>query len=216
MDRVAGITEFVVISNLENRALNAGINKAQQWWKNRHNNDNNHYPNEPINNIPTSSPNRITSPPIGVIPGQLLITILRGQDLHESRLSMISASASERPYVVIECNQQRFQTGQADSNSTNRNPQWSLNNGSFGFNIFNPDNDRLTIWIQQQDSLRVMKRNESKVLGICEINVNRLINHEQVWVPLRKDNKPVGQVLLQIAFLPKNNLSPPPPYSEFQ
>jgi hypothetical protein len=206
MDRLGYITEFVVVSNLENRALNAGINKAQNWWRNHHNNN-----NEPIRKNDNTP--QLASAPIGVIPGQLLITVLRAQDLHESRLSMLGASASpsERPYVVIECNQQRFQTTQADSNSTNRNPQWRSNNGPFGFNIFNPYGDRLTVWVQQ-DSLRLMKQNGPKMLGMCEINVSQLIGQEQAWIPLRKDNKPAGQVLLQIIFLPREE-RPPPAYN---
>jgi hypothetical protein len=119
-----------------------------------------------------------------------------------------SASSSERPYVVIECNQQRFQTTQADSNSTNRNPQWTSNNGPFGFNIFNPNSDRLTVWIQQQDLLHVMKRNGTKMLGMCEINVSQLIGQDQTWLPLRKDNRPVGQVLMQIVFRPTEERPP--------
>lgn len=212
MDRVAGITEFVVISNLENRALNAGINKAQKWWKNRHNNSQ----NQPINNIDdiNINTNQINAPSIGNTRGQLLITILHGQDLHESRLSIISGNSSERPYVIIECNQQRFQTSPADTNSTNRNPQWSTNNGPFEFNIFNPNNDRLTIWIQQHDALRAMKRSEPKMLGTCEINVKQLINHQQIWLPLRKDNKPAGQILLRIVYLLKDDM--PPSYDSIQ
>ena len=203
MDNLKNITEFVVISNLENRALNAGISKAQNWWKNRHSST------QP-EKVEHSSRTPVASAPIGTIPGQLLITVLQGRDLHESRLSMITASASstERPYVVLECNQQRFQTASADSNSSNRNPQWQVNNGPFGFNVFNPHADRVTIWVQQQDSLRMMKRNEPKTLGMCEINVSQLIEQEQAWLPLRKDNKPVGQILLQIAFASKDDQPP--------
>jgi len=217
MDKLINITEFVVVSNLENRALNAGINKAQNWWKNRHND------NAPIRVNQGASPRRMetpvqvapprvietpgqfASPRIMELPGQLTITILLAQDLHESLLSAFAASApiAERPYVVIECNQQRFQTIQADSNSTNRNPQWTSGNGPFNFKISNADVDHLTVWIQQQESLRVLKRNEPKMLGMCEINVKRLIDQEQVWLPLRKDNKPAGQVLLKVVFIPR-------------
>jgi hypothetical protein len=205
MENLKNITEFVVVSNLENRALNAGINRAQNWWKNRHNDNE---PNKIDHPPPMASP-PMASPPIGTIPGQLWLTVLRAQDLHESRLSMLAASASssERPYAVLECNQQRFQTMQADSNSSNRNPQWTSNNGPYSFNIFNPNADRLTVWIQQQEPLRVMKRNEPKILGMCEINVSQLIGQEQAWLPLRKDNKPVGQVLVQIVFLPMGERS---------
>lgn len=195
MDRVKNITEFVVISNLENRALNAGISKAQNWWKNRHNKD--------------SEVAAIAQPvsiPIGETCGRLLLTVIRGQDLHESRFA--SSSSSVRPCVVLECNQQRFQTSQAETYSSIRNPEWSNNNGPFGFNIFQPNTDRLTVWLQQQDSLRKLTGNEIKTLGTCEITVNQLIGQEQVWIPLRKDNKPVGQILLQIMFLPKDDLPP--------
>lgn len=206
MEQLKNITEFVVVSNLENRALNAGIGKAQNWWKNRHSGSESNKADQ----IPQA---QTGSSPLGPISGQLLVTVLRAQDLHESRLSMIAASAaaSDRPYVVIECNQQRFQTNQADANSNNRNAHWSSNNGPFGFNIFNPHADRLTIWVQQQDSLRVMKRGEPKMIGTGEINVIQLLGQQQVWVPLRKDNKPVGQVLLQINFISHND--PPPPYN---
>jgi hypothetical protein len=211
MDRFAEITEFVVISNLENRALNAGINKAQQLWRNRHNNNNNNI-NQPINNVDgiPQVPSAPPPPPIRINRGRIFITILRAQDLQGSRLSMLTSSASspERPYIVIECNQQRFQTTQADSKSTNQNPQWSSNNGPFGFNIYNPNSDRLTVWIQQQDLFHVMKRNGTKMLGMCEINVGQLIDQERAWLPLRKDNKPAGQVLIEIVFDPTEERPP--------
>lgn len=201
MDRIKDITEFVVIANLENRAINAGISKAQNWWKNRHNHTNTDSASS------ASAPLAIAQPvsiPISEIRGQLIITVLRGQDLYESRFS----SSSARPYVVLECNQQRFQTSQAETQSSNRHPEWSNNNGPFGFNIFHPNNDRLTVWLQQQDPLRKLKGNETKILGTCEIAVNQLIGQEQVWLPLRKDNKPVGQIQIQIMFLPKDDLPP--------
>ena len=191
MENLKNITEFVVVSNLENRALNAGINKAQNWWKNRHNH------NESQQIFQT------TSPPIIQNSGQLIIKILRAQDIHESRLSILSPSSSQRPYIVIECNKQRFQTTPADSNSTNRNPYWTSGNGPFFFNISNPNMDSLVIWVQQQDQLRIIKGNESKMLGMSEINISQLIDQEQLWLPLRKDNKPAGQVLLQTIFTPK-------------
>ncbi len=204
MEQLKYITEFVVVSNLENRALNAGIDKAQNWWRNRHNNS------PPDNRINPIRQPQVATPRMRAIPGQLLVTVLRGQDLHEPRLSMLtgSTSFSEHPYVVIECNQQRFQTTQADSNSSNRNPRWSSNNGPFEFDVFNAYADRLTIWIQQ-DSVHMIKRNERKTLGMGEINISQLIGQRQIWLPLRKDNKPAGQILLQITFF-SNNDSPPP------
>jgi hypothetical protein len=209
MRRFAEITEFVVVSNLENRAIDAAINKVQQRWRNHHNNN-----NQPINNnniIP-----RAASPPIGANRGRLFVTILSAQDLQGSRLSMFSSctASPERPYVVIECNQQRFQTTQASSNSTNRNPQWTSNNGPFGFNIYNPNRDRLTVWIQQQDLLHVMKNNGTKMLGMCEINVSQLIDQERTWLPLRKDNRPAGQVLIEIVFHPMEER--PPAYNRIR
>ena len=87
MDRLKNITEFVVVSNLENRALNAGISKAQNWWRNR----NNSTQPEKIEHSPRST---VAAAPIGTIPGQLLITVLQGRDLYESRLSTMTASAS--------------------------------------------------------------------------------------------------------------------------
>ena len=198
MDRIKNITEFVVISNLENRALNTGISKAQNWWKNR----NSQTSTDSASSVAQSQPKSI--PLVGEIRGQLLITVVRGKDLHESRF----ASSTTRPYVVLECNQQRFQTAQSEPNSSVRHPEWSDNNGPFGFNIFQPNIDRLNVWFQQQDPLRKLKGNEAKTLGTCEINVNQLIGQEQVWIPLRKDNKPVGQILIQITFLPKDDLPP--------
>ncbi|CAF4528211.1 unnamed protein product, partial [Rotaria magnacalcarata] len=35
MKGLENITEFVVVSNLENRVLNAAISKGQDWWKHR-------------------------------------------------------------------------------------------------------------------------------------------------------------------------------------
>jgi hypothetical protein len=264
MDRFLDITEFVVVANLENRAINYGIDKAKNLWRNRHNKDG--PPINNVNNIPNQVPppqmnnyqgqfasppindyrRQVASPPIndyrrqvpsapindyqgqfasapindyrrqvsppsmGVIPGQLLVTVLRGEDLYEPRLSMLSAASSERPYVVIECNQQRFQTAQASSHSPNRNPKWTSKNGPFTFNIFDPNADRLTVWIQQDPPL--MKHTGPKMLGMCEINVGQLIGQQKAWLPLRKDNRPAGQVLLEIAFLSEEDLDAPPPY----
>ncbi|CAF2699796.1 unnamed protein product [Rotaria sp. Silwood2] len=195
MKHLIHITEFVVVSNLENRIIDAGINKAENWWKNRHN----HSKSQQISEM--------TSSPIVEKSGQLIIEILRTQDLHESRSSMLTTTSFKRPYVIIECNKQRFQTTQADSNSTNRNSYWTSGNGPFCFNISNLNMDYLTIWVQQQDRLRVIKGNESKMLGMCEINISQLIHQEQVWLPLRKDNRPAGQILLQIVFIPKEESS---------
>jgi hypothetical protein len=231
MDRLAEITEFVVVSNLENRAINAGINKAQNWWKNRHNSadpvysprpepmysprpDPMYTPQPEPKYTPRPEPKVIpqdASPPIDPVPGQLLITVISAQDLRESRLSMITGSSSERPYVVVDCNQQRFQTMQADSHSSNRNPQWTSGNGPFGFDIFNPTGDRVTIWVQQHDALRVIRHGQPKILGMCEVNVGQLIGQKQAWLALRKDNRPAGQLLIRIVFIPKEPLPPKSP-----
>lgn len=210
MDRFKSITEFVVVSNLENRALNAGINKAQNWWRNHHK----HEGPVPNGEEAKAIPHQPVVPLLGAS-GRLVITILHGQDMHESRLTMLSASASasmetERPFVVIECNQQRFQTAPAEANSTAQNPQWLTNNGPFSFNIYNVHQDRLMIWVQKANSIPLLKRSEPKVLGTCNILVQELVNNKEAWLPLIKDNKPAGQVLIRSEFEPNdNNLSTP-------
>ncbi|CAF2066297.1 unnamed protein product [Rotaria magnacalcarata] len=211
MKGLENITEFVVVSNLENRVLNAAISKGQDWWKHRqdHNQPNQANQGNVSQSIPLAS---APTPTVG-IPGYLTITILRAQDLHEPPLSMIKASisSSDRPYVIVECNQQRFQTLQADSNSSNRHPQWTSDNGPFGFKIFNPHTDHLTVWVQGQDPLHIIKNSKVKILGMCEINVSRLIDEKQMWLPLRYGNQPAGQLLLQCCFTPSER--PPPPYN---
>ena len=209
MESIKSITEFVVISNLENRALNAGISKAQNWWRQRH------QPGEPHDQRPTPVPEATAKPSIG-LSGQLTITVLRGKHLAESRLAMLKAS-SDRPYIVLEYNQQRFETERADSTSSSQDPQWSSNNGPFTFQIHNSHTDRLTLWVQQRDLLHLLKQNEPKLLGIGEINVQQLIGQTDVWIPLRKDNRPAGQVLVRIHFRSHEksvSSSPPPPYGD--
>ena len=195
MERLKNITEFVVVSNLENRALNAGIGKAQNWWRNRHQPDH----QEPVPDAARPAVAIASAPPLEQS-GQFYLTVLRAQDLAESRLSMVGVSPKERPYVVLEFNQQRFQTLEADPSSTHRNPQWTRDNGPFLFKIFDAESDRLTIWIQQTDPLRVLKGNDAKVLGAGEINLRQLRDQEQIWLPLRKEGKPAGQVLIQVRF----------------
>ncbi|CAF1374813.1 unnamed protein product [Adineta steineri] len=196
MERLKNITHSVVNSSFENQTLNAGINKAQNWWKNHQN----HNISLPIVQDISPSSSRVDHHS-----GQLIVTILCAEDLYESRLSMFTASTPvlERPYVIIECNHQRFQTKQADSISTNQNPQWTDDNGPFYFDRINPDIDHLTIWIQQKDTLHIRKHKQTKTLGMCEVDIRNLIDQEQIWLPLKKDNKPVGQILLQIAYISK-------------
>ena len=194
MESLKGITEFVVVSNLENRALNAGIGKAQNWWRNRHQRDG------PLPEAPRPVAAEASAPVLEQSPGQFFLTVLRAQDLAESRLAMLGALPKELPYVVLECNQQRFQTLPADPSSSQRNPQWTRDNGPFLFKASNVNFDRLTIWIQQTESLRVLKGHDAKILGVCEINLSQLQGQEQMWLPLRKDNRPAGQVLIQLRF----------------
>ena len=214
MERLKNITTFVVVSNLENRALNAGINKAGKWWKNRKKSDESAGASAAPMEEPKIIPNRPSVPLLGAV-GQLLITILRGRDLHESRLAAIGASASlsiddERPFVIIECNQQRFQTLPAESYSTAQSPQWTSDNGPFAFNIYNVHQDRLMVWVQKANPVALVKRNEPKTIGTCDIQIQQLLTEEEAWIPLRKDNKPAGQILIRIEFR-SNNQHPPPP-----
>lgn len=216
MERLKHITEFVVISNLENRALNTGINKAQKWWKSRKDED------EPTRDSATAASAVVTEPKVvpqqssvpllGAV-GQILITILRGKDLPESRLATIGASASlsidnERPFVIIECNQQRFQTLQAESYSSPQNPQWTTYNGPFAFNVYDVHQDRLMVWVQKANPVALVKRKEPKTIGTCHIQIQQVLTDEQeVWIPLRKDNKPVGQILIRVEFRSNEKLT---------
>ncbi|CAF0797030.1 unnamed protein product [Adineta ricciae] len=186
MERLRNIKESGIIPN-----LNDGLHKAEGWWKNRQDHV------IPIRVI-QSSPS-----PIIENPGQLILTVVRAEDLHQSRLSKLTQRTTivERPYVVIECNHQRFQTAQADTISTNRNPQWTFDSGPFAFKVMNSNTDRVTIWIQQDDPVHAVARNARKVLGICDINVRHFLDQERVWMPLRRDNRPAGQLLLKVSFV---------------
>ncbi|UJR20534.1 hypothetical protein I4U23_023661 [Adineta vaga] len=188
MGHLKNIKKSIIAPN-----LNDGIHKAEDWWKDRQNHV------IPIRLVQSSST-------ISTVEnsGQLILTVLRAEDLYESRLSILTSCTNfvERPYVILECNYQRFRTSQSDSTSTNRNPQWTSANGPFHFNIRNSNNDRLTIWVQQHDPLHGVAHNEPKMLGTCDINVRQLIDQQQIWLPLRKYNRPVGQILVQVSFIP--------------
>ena len=84
-----------------------------------------------------------------------------------------------------------------------------MNNGPYAFNIYNVHQDYLTIWVHKHNSLPLLKRNEPKLLGSCDIQVQQLIMEKQTWFALRKDTKPAGQVLIQIEFRSNGHLSTP-------
>jgi len=93
LGRIGQITEWVVVSNLENRAVNAACDKAQGWWRDRkqkkpdsHTASANPPPSQPQTTSPTSFPQyqpQQTSympPPASLPPpsmgsNQLLVTV---------------------------------------------------------------------------------------------------------------------------------------------
>ncbi|CAF2509929.1 unnamed protein product [Rotaria sp. Silwood2] len=221
LGRVGRITEWVVISNLENRAVNAACDKAQGWWKNRkHNQQDSHgssaSPVPPPQPSPSQSQTKYsTSPPppqfqpqqvsYGPPPpapfppsmgcGELLISVNHIDGLNQWG-----------PLIVImECNHQRYQTplGQYQQ--------------QFSFPVYQFDNDQLLIWIQTEYQQQTIAHGDIPIRILLNNN-NNWTPQQQRWIPLRDYyNGPVGQLLVNIEYkinYPSTQQipGPPPPY----
>jgi hypothetical protein len=217
LDRFGQITEWVVVSNLENRAVNAACDKTQQWWKNRkHDKHDSHGPSP--NSVPTPPPplsqtpfpqyqpqqaTYMPPPPPSLPPpsmgyNQLLINVNHIEGLNQGGPLI----------VIIECNQQRYQTtlGQYQQ--------------QFSFPIYQFDYDQLFIWIQTEYQQQTIAHGEIPVRILLNNN-NNWTPQQQKWIPLRDQyNAPAGQLLVNIEY--KTNYppaqqmpGPPPPYSYY-
>jgi len=231
LDRFGQITEWVVVSNLENRAVNAACDKTQQWWKNRkHDKHDSHGPS--ANSVPTPPPppsqtpfpqyqpqqatympppsqtpfpqyqpqQATYMPPPSLPPpsmgcSQLLINVNHIEGLNE-RGPLI---------VIIECNQQRYQT------TLGQHQQ------QFSFPIYQFDYDQLSIWIQTEYQQQTIAHGEIPVRILLNNN-NNWTSQQQKWIPLRDQyNSPAGQLLVNIEYKtnypPAQQMAgPPPPY----
>lgn len=223
LERVGRITEWVVISNLENRAVNAACNKAQGWWNERkHKKHDKSTPEHTIQNNTaqhtstdskscTSSSygqaqpsgaaaatNVYSTPSAG--PGHLFVTF------HQ-----VDGFNLQNPLIIImECNHERL--------------QMKINNPVRPgvFPIYQFDQDLFYIWIRDEYS--------QSILGQVDIPVKILLNGninpgpaQYRWIPLRDHNGiPSGQILILVEYRSSNATpnyasgpSPPPPYSYY-
>lgn len=219
LDRVGRIAEWTAVSNLTNRAVNAGCEKVGDMWKNRKEKKHKSHgppsrdaaaaaatpppPGQPYQQgpYPPYSPQQQASymPPAPPMPGnQLLVSI-----------NHFEGPNQWGPLIaVLECNHQRYQTplGQAQQ--------------QFAFPVYQFDYDQLFVWIQTE--------NQAQTIAHGEIPVRVLLNNNQAWspaqqrwIPLRDQyNGPAGQLLINFEYRSQYASSPsmhgypaPPPYS---
>ena len=214
LGRIGNITEWVVVSNLENRAVNAACDKAQGWWRNRKNDKNTSQPPSASAVPPPPPPPSQTKyaapgpqyqpqqasymppPPPSMGRGQLLINVNQVDGLNQwGPLT-----------VIMECNHPRYQTtlGQYQQ---------------FSFPIYQFDYDQLFIWIQAEHQQQTIAHGEIPVRILLNNN-NNWSPQQQRWIPLRDQyNGPAGQLLVnteyQGNYSPAQQMpgpSPPPPY----
>lgn len=230
LGRVGRITEWVVVSNLENRAVNAACDKAQDWWKNRkHKKHPDQHPGQGPTNAASppppppadtkamaaggaayspyppqqQAPSYMPPPPASMGPGQLLININHVDGLNQWGPLI----------VILECNHQRHHI---NLNQAQQQQQ------KYAFPVYQFDYDQLLVWIQTEQ--------QSQTVAHGEIPIRVLLNghngwtpSQQRWLPLRDQyNGPSGQLLLNIEYsvpypatTPMSGPSPPPPYSYY-
>lgn len=215
LGRVGRITEWVVVSNLENRAVNAACDKAQDWWKNRKHKKPDKHDKHAASAGPTPPPPPTQSkqqqqqqqasymaapPPTSTGGGQLLVTVNQVDGLNQwGPLT-----------VVIECNYQRYQI-------TFKQFQQQY---SFPINQF--DYDQVFVWIQTEYQQQTIAHGEIP-LRILLNNNNNWNNQQQQqrWIPLRdQQNNPAGQLLVSAEYRTnypsaQQTPGPPPPYSYY-
>lgn len=224
LGRVGRITEWVVVSNLENRAVNAACDKAQGWWHDRKHKKRDSHAVASASSVPpplppshgqakyhASSPQYppqqspyVSSPPQPLPPsmngGQLLITVNQVDGLNQWGPLI----------VILECNYQRYPI------SFNQFQQ------QFTFPINQFDYDQLSIWIQSEYQQQTIAHGEIPVRILLNNNSNWSSQQQQQrWIPLRDQyNGPAGQLLVNAEYItnynPAQQMSgPPPPYGYY-
>ncbi|CAF0867250.1 unnamed protein product [Rotaria sp. Silwood1] len=220
LGRAGRITEWVVISNLENRAVNAACDKAQDWWKNRKNNKHDSHASSaspvpppqplpsqsqtkyPISPSPQYQPQQASygpPPPVPFPPsmgnGELLISVNHIDGLNQwGPLT-----------VIMECNHQRYQTSSGQYQQ------------QFSFPVYQFDYDQLFIWIQTEYQQQTIANGDIPIRILLNNN-NNWTPQQQRWIPLRDYyNGPAGQLLVNIEYKinypPTQQIpGPPPPY----
>jgi len=214
LGRIGNITEWVVVSNLENRAVNAACDKAQGWWKDRkHNKHDSHAapagptppPQPPLQSqtkypapLPQYPPQQASympppPPPPSTGCGQLLINVSHLEGLNQWGPLI----------VVIECNYQRYQI------------PFNQFQQQFTFPINQFDSDQLFIWVQTEYQQQTVAHGEIPVRVLLNNN-NNWSPQQQRWIPLRDQyNGPAGQILVNIEYRanypPAQQMSGPPP-----
>ena len=216
LGRIGNITEWVVVSNLENRAVNAACDKAQGWWHNRKQDKHNQHDKHAASNTPPPPPSKSQvaypapspqyppqqasymppPPPPSMGSGQLLISVNHLDGLNQWGPLI----------VVIECNYQRYQI------------PFSQFQQQFTFPINQIDYDQVLVWVQTE--------HQQQTVGHGEIPVRILLNdqwnsQQQRWIPLRDQyNGPAGQILINAEYKgnyspAQQNPGPPPPYGYY-
>lgn len=226
LGRVGRITEWVVISNVENRAVNAACDKAQDWWKNRKNKKHHdkHQQDVPHQTVPAPSDTKSTAaaadypsqqhassymappPPLtpsgpSMGPGQLSISV-----------NYVDGLNQWGPLIVIfECNHQRYHINAGQQQQQQK----------YSFPIYQFDYDQLLVWIQTEYQSQTIAHGEIPIRILLNGN-NGWISLQQRWIPLRDQyNGPSGQVSVNIEYsAPYSTMGsasgaspvPPPPY----
>lgn len=217
VDNIGRITEWVVVSNLENRAVNAACDKAQGWWKNRKHEKHEKHGSHAASSSPVPPPPSQSQPqypapfpqyssqqasymppPPSMGGGQLLITVNQVEGLNQWGPLV----------VIIECNYQRYQI------------PFKQFQQQFIFPINQFDSDQLFIWVQTEQQHQTIAHGEIPIRVLLNNN-NNSASQQQRWIPLRDNyNGPSGQLLINIEY--KGNYSPaqqmpgpPPPYSYY-
>ncbi|UJR29163.1 hypothetical protein I4U23_010377 [Adineta vaga] len=221
LGRVGRIAEWTAVSNITNRAVNAGCDKVQEMWRDRkqekhksHSGSHHVNPSPPPppppqsqSQMPYSSyqpqqASYMQAPPPSMGTGQLIINVNHIDGLNQWGPLV----------VIIECNQQRYQIPFAQFQQ------------QFSFPVHQFDYDQLFIWIQTEYQQQTIAHGEIPVRILLN-NANTWTPQQQRWIPLRDQyNGPCGQLLVNIEY--KTNYSsspqmagplpqPPPPYSYY-
>ncbi|CAM4945445.1 unnamed protein product [Rotaria socialis] len=227
LGRVGQITEWVVVSNLENRAVNAACDKAQDWWKNRK------QPKHDTNKSSASSASPLPPPPPPLPPSQSQANYPMPLPQYQPQQASYASPSQPVPtsmgsselligvnqidglnqcgplIVTLECNHQRYQA---------RLGQYQQ---QFSFPIYQFDYDELFIWIQTEYQQQTVASGNIPIRVLLN-NTNSWTPQQQRWIPLRDYyNGPVGQLLVTIEYKTNHQLfqqtpaPPPPPYSYY-
>lgn len=221
LGRAGRITEWVVISNLGNRAVNAACDKTQDWWKNRKQGKHHQhggsgtatppqppapvqsqakYPDPSAQQYPPQQgfymPPPPPPPPMGG--GQLIISVNQVDGLNQWGPLL----------VIIECNYQRYTI------------PFSQFQQQFTFPINQIDYDQVLLWIQTEHQQQTIAHGEIPVRILLNSNNNNQWNpQQQRWIPLRDNyNGPAGQLLVTSEYrtnyssASSSSQGPPPPY----